>query len=283
MKKTPQPRNRSSIRMVSPHAGSCVPKVRIVNQLSTRSHTVEYRRRRLPRPDLPGGAGTVLPSGRRTCAGRFACPGGRTDHGSRGDLRVLHRETRGRMLPRARGRRGARVTTEAPAAPPPVRRPDPALRRSAGPPAARLSNGWVDMGYGPRRLPGLRDWLTRLFPRSSSAAFFRLRVEGLDRLPPGSGDPVLQPPELDRPGRASRRRCRPGPRLYFFGPKEARHERRVPQPPDALGRQRRSVPARRPRSGRGDAPRRGAHGRRSAPGDRGRGADPCRRDDRSRR
>jgi 1-acyl-sn-glycerol-3-phosphate acyltransferase len=83
----------------------------------------------------------------------------------------------------------------------------------------RLSNGWVDMGYGPRRFPGLRGWLTRDVSRLIMAAFFRLRVEGLDRLPPGASivcfnhlnwiDPVAI--EAALPAR---------PRLYFFGPKE---------------------------------------------------------------
>lgn len=83
----------------------------------------------------------------------------------------------------------------------------------------RLPNGWVDMGYGPRRYPGLRDLLTRQASRLIMGAFFRLRVEGLDNLPPGASivcfnhlnwiDPVAI--EAVLPAR---------PRLYFFGPKE---------------------------------------------------------------
>jgi 1-acyl-sn-glycerol-3-phosphate acyltransferase len=85
---------------------------------------------------------------------------------------------------------------------------------------ARLPNGWVDLGYGPKRLAGFRDWLARAVAFVVIRPFFRLRVEGLDRLPPGSSvlcfnhlnwiDPIVL--EAAMPAR---------PRLYFFGPKEA--------------------------------------------------------------
>jgi 1-acyl-sn-glycerol-3-phosphate acyltransferase len=82
------------------------------------------------------------------------------------------------------------------------------------------SPAWPDMGYGPRRFPGFRFALARFVSRCLVRPFFRLRVEGLDRLPAGASvacfnhlnwiDPfvVLLALPSDR-------------RVYFFGPKEA--------------------------------------------------------------
>ena len=104
---------------------------------------------------------------------------------------------RGQPASRAQGRSGA--TSEIPAAP---------------------TDGRVDLGYGPYRFPGLRDWLTRVVAAFAVRPFFRLRVEGLDRLPRSSSvvcfnhlnwlDPIVLLAAMP-----------PRPRLYFFGPKEA--------------------------------------------------------------
>jgi 1-acyl-sn-glycerol-3-phosphate acyltransferase len=79
---------------------------------------------------------------------------------------------------------------------------------------------WVDLGYGPRRFPAFRHALARFIARWLIRPFFRLRVEGLERLPPGSSvvcfnhlnwiDPIVLLAAL--PAR---------PPLYFFGPKES--------------------------------------------------------------
>jgi 1-acyl-sn-glycerol-3-phosphate acyltransferase len=78
---------------------------------------------------------------------------------------------------------------------------------------------WVDLGYGPRRFPAFRLSLARAIARTLILPFFRLRIEGLERLPDGSSvvcfnhlnwlDPIVLMAAMPA-----------NPRLYFFGPKE---------------------------------------------------------------
>jgi 1-acyl-sn-glycerol-3-phosphate acyltransferase len=81
------------------------------------------------------------------------------------------------------------------------------------------SRTWVDLGYGPRRFPAFRHALARFIAGWLIRPFFRLHVEGVERLPEGSSvvcfnhlnwiDPIVLLAAL--PAR---------PPLYFFGPRE---------------------------------------------------------------
>jgi 1-acyl-sn-glycerol-3-phosphate acyltransferase len=78
---------------------------------------------------------------------------------------------------------------------------------------------WVDLGYEPHRFPAFRHALARFIANALLRPFFRLQLEGIDRLPAGSSivcfnhlnwaDPIVLMAAM--PAR---------PPLYFFGPKE---------------------------------------------------------------
>jgi 1-acyl-sn-glycerol-3-phosphate acyltransferase len=80
--------------------------------------------------------------------------------------------------------------------------------------------GWLPAGQVPSWRQALRYWFVKTVARAVVGTFVRLRVEDLDRLPPGPSllcanhlswvDPFVLLAAL--PGR---------PRLYWFGPKEA--------------------------------------------------------------
>ena len=91
---------------------------------------------------------------------------------------------------------------------------------------------------------------------------------------------LLQPPELGRPDRADRRPSRPAAALLLRA-EGGRHVGGVPKPADALGRERRALPARQARPGGGGATRAGDHGGRRDAGRGGGGPDPRRRIDHS--